>query len=56
MCLFDLLSQICVLIRGVCKGVSGGIQLIPIGDFFQLAPVKSPNHEGKYCFCQPTGT
>ena len=39
-----------------CKGVSGGIQLIPIGDFFQLAPVKSPNNEGKYCFCQPTGT
>ena len=50
--LFEMLNRIFKLVRGNdCP--FGGIQLIFIADFCQLAPV--PNHydEGKYCFLSP---
>ena len=47
--LFDLISYICVLIKKVDYPF-GGIQIIALGDYFQLAPVRSSYEEGKYSF------
>ena len=47
--LFDLISKICMIIRGIDYPF-GGIQVIAVGDDFQLAPVKGPYDEGKYSF------
>ena len=47
--LFDLISCICVLINKVDYPF-GGIQIIPVGDHFQLAPVRNSYDKGKYSF------
>ena len=47
--LFELLSKLFQTV--CCNNVPfGGIQLISVGDFFQLAPTKCPYHDVKYCF------
>ena len=47
--LFDLLDRLYRMVRSN-DAPFGGIQLICVGDHFQLAPVKGPYDEGKYCF------
>ena len=47
--LFDLLSKLFYTVCGNSLPF-GGIQLICVGDFFQLAPTKGPYDEGRYCF------
>ena len=53
--LFELLSKLFRTVR--CNNLPfGDIQLISVGDFFQLAPTKGPYDDGKYCFLSETWT
>ena len=50
--LFELFNRIFQLIRADSNHF-GGMQVIIIADFCQLAPVPNPQDVGKYCFLSP---
>ena len=47
--LFNMLNSIAKLVRGNSRPF-GGIQLVLIGDFFQLPPISKNNENINYCF------
>lgn len=49
---FEVLNTLAQRVRGN-KELFGGLQLICVGDFYQLPPIRSDIDEGKYCFESP---
>jgi ATP-dependent exoDNAse (exonuclease V) alpha subunit len=47
---FDMVNDVCTFVRGGYKKAFGGLQVIVVGDFFQLPPVNKNSDKKNYCF------